>query len=97
MVQIVDPEPGVYTINITAGQTGSALLTVRTALPELPLGEWIVDTIYNSCGSIWYQVDVPSDQDSLSFEGEAMGVSSHFDIYYNIYDIYLETSFHQVD
>jgi len=86
MVQIVDPEPGVYTVNITAGQTGSALLTVWTDLPELPLEEWIVDTIYNSCGSIWYQVDVPSDQDSLFFQGEAIGVSSHFDIYYNIYE-----------
>ena len=84
MIQIVDPEPGVYTVNIT-GKAGNAILTVWTALPELPLGEWTVDTIHSS-GSVWYQIDVPINQDYLFFEGEGVGLGSHFDIYYEVYE-----------
>lgn len=56
-----------------------------TSLPELPLGEWVVDMVHCSYGSVWYQVEVPPDQDTLCFEAEAMGLWSHFDIYYGEY------------
>lgn len=85
ILHIVDPEPGVYTVKVMASQTGSGILAVRTSLPELPLGEWVVDTIHCSYGSVWYQVDVPPDQDTLYFEAEGMGLWSHFDIYYGEY------------
>lgn len=85
ILHIVNPDPGVYTVKVTAHQAGSGILNVWTSLPELPLGEWVVGTIYTSYGSIWYQVEVPPDQDSLCFEAEAMGLWSHFDIYYEEY------------
>ena len=85
ILHVVDPEPGDYTIKIEAYQPGRGILTVRTTLPELPLGEWVVGTIYNSYGSVWYQVEVPPDQDTLYFEAEAMGWLSYFDIYYEEY------------
>ncbi|RLG43214.1 MAG: hypothetical protein DRN81_06950, partial [Thermoproteota archaeon] len=85
ILHIVDPEPGFYAIKIEAYQSGSGILTVSTSLPELPLGEWVVGTIYTSCGSVWYQVEVPPNQDTLRFEAEGMGWGSHFDIYYEKY------------
>ena len=85
MLHIMDPESGSYTVNITASKAGSGILTVWTSLPELPLGEWVVGTIYCSYGSVWYQVEVPPDQDTLYFEAEGMGLWSHFDIYYEEY------------
>lgn len=85
ILHIVDPNSGTYTVNVTAIDAGSGILTVWTSLPELPLGEWVVGTIYCSYGSIWYQVEVPPEQDSLCFEAEAMGAWSHFDIYYEEY------------
>lgn len=85
ILHIVDPNSGTYTVSVTAIDAGSGILTVWTSLPELPLGEWVVGTIYCSYGSIWYQVEVPPEQDSLCFEAEAMGAWSHFDIYYEEY------------
>ena len=85
ILHIVGPEPGLYTINVAAHKAGKGILTVWTSLPELPLGEWVVGTIYCSYGSVWYQVEVPPDQDVLCFEAEAMGLWSHFDIYYSEY------------
>jgi len=85
ILHIVDPAPGAYTIKITADQAGSGILTVWASLPELPLRDWVVGKIYCSYGSIWYQVDVPPEQDKLYFEAEAMGLWSHFDIYYGQY------------
>jgi len=85
ILHVVDPEPGLYIVKIKAYQPGRGILTVGTSLPELPLGEWVVGTIYNSYGSLWYQVEVPPDRDKLCFEAEGMGLESHFDIYYKKY------------
>jgi len=85
ILHIVNPDPGVYTVKVIAHQAGSEILNVWASLPELPLGEWVVGTIYTSYGSIWYQVEVPPEQDSLCFEAEAMGLGSHFNIYYEEY------------
>jgi len=82
ILHIVDPEPGTYVVNVTAMDTGSGILNVWASLPELPLGEWVVGTIYCSYGSTWCQVEVLPDQNSLVFEAEAMGWGSHFDIFY---------------
>lgn len=85
ILHIVNPNPGVYSVKVAAHQAGSGILNVWASLPELPLGEWVVGTIYTSYGSIWYQVEVPPEQGSLCFEAEAMGAWSHFDIYYEEY------------
>jgi len=85
ILHIVNPAPGSYQIDVTAEQAGEGILTAWTALPELPLGQWTVGTIYCSYGSVWYQVDVPPGQDQLLFEAEAMGLWSHFDIYLGQY------------
>lgn len=85
ILHIRNPEPGVYTVNITAHYSGAGMLTIWKSLPELPLEKWVVDTIYCSYGSTWHQVEVPPNKDSLSFEAEAMGLWSHFDIYYEEY------------
>jgi RHS repeat-associated protein len=83
ILKIVDPVPGIYDIKINAINAGSGVLNVYTKLPELPYGEWIVDTIYTSYGSIWRQVEVLPNQKSLFLEAEGMGAWSHFDIYYD--------------
>jgi len=85
ILHIVNPASGEYTVKIAADQAGSGILIVWATLPELPLGDWVVGKIFCSYGSIWYQVDVPPEQDKLYFEAEAMGAWSHFDIYYGQY------------
>jgi len=85
ILHIADPNPGSYTVEVTASHTGSGILTVWASLPELPFGEWVVGKIYCSYGSTWYQVDVPPEQDKLCFEAEAMGLWSHFNVYYDVY------------
>jgi hypothetical protein len=85
ILQIADPNPGYYAVEVTAARAGSGILTVWASLPELPFGEWVVGKIYCSYGSTWYQVDVPPEQDKLCFEAEAMGLWSHFDVYYDVY------------
>jgi RHS repeat-associated protein len=85
ILHVVDPEPGVYLINITAYGTGSGILTAGTSLPELPLGVWIVSTIYCCYGSVWYQVELPPDQDRLYLEAEALGDMDFFNVYFNQY------------
>ncbi|MBN1509649.1 MAG: LEPR-XLL domain-containing protein, partial [Sedimentisphaerales bacterium] len=81
MLHVVDPEPGSYTVEVTAQRGGEGHITVWTALPELPLGEWVVGTVFASYGSVWYQVEVPPGQETLYLQAEAMGMWSHFDIY----------------
>jgi len=85
ILHIVNPASDTYAVKITGNQTGSGILTVWDALPELPLGDWVVGKIYCSYGSVYYQVQVPPDQDTLYFEAEGMGLWSHFDIYYGQY------------
>ena len=48
ILHIIDPEPGTYTVKVTANVTGSGILAVWTSLPELPLGKWVVGKIYCS-------------------------------------------------
>jgi hypothetical protein len=81
ILHLKDPTPGSYVIKVIAGQPGGGILRVQPDLPELPLGLWVVDTIYSSYGSVWYQVEVPPGQDTLFFEAEGMGLWSHFDIH----------------
>ena len=85
ILHIIDPVPGLYTVTIAPSRSGSGILTIWTALPELPLGEWMFGTIYTSYGSIWHQVNVPPEQDALYLDAEAMGLWSHFDVYYGEY------------
>jgi len=84
-LHIINPEPGSYTIKIEAKQTGNGILNVFASLPELHLGKWEVGKIYCSYGSVWYQIEVPSNQNKLYFEAEGIGLWSHFDIYYEQY------------
>ncbi|KPL25673.1 MAG: hypothetical protein AMJ75_00150 [Phycisphaerae bacterium SM1_79] len=81
ILQIAAPAPGDYTVRIIADQAGSGILTVWDALPELPLGDWVVGKIYHGYGSVYYQVQVPPNQDRLYFEAECIGLWSHFDVY----------------
>jgi len=85
ILHIPDPEPGSYTIIITASKAGKGILNVWSSLPGLSLGDWTVGKVYCSYGSVWYQLEVPPGQAALYFEAEAMGLWSHFDIYYNEY------------
>jgi hypothetical protein len=85
LMHLQDPEPGHYRISVSAVQAGRGTLTFRTALSELPLDTWVVDTIRTSYGSVFYQVTVPEGQDSLFFEGESLGVWSYFAVYSDYY------------
>ncbi|GAH01433.1 unnamed protein product, partial [marine sediment metagenome] len=85
ILHIVDPNPGAYTVSVNTSQRAFGILAVWTSLPELPLGDWVVGQIHCSYGSVYYQVQVPPDQDALYFEAEGMGHWSHFDIYYGEY------------
>ncbi|OGN99477.1 MAG: hypothetical protein A2Y58_05285 [Chloroflexi bacterium RBG_13_51_52] len=85
MVQLVNPQPGNYTIKVQADQTGSGIVSARTALPQLTFGDWVIGTIHCSYGSTWYQLEVPNGLEGIYFEAEAMGLWSQFDIYYQEY------------
>jgi len=83
ILHIINPEQGEYMISTSSFQYEKGILSVWTALPELPIGNWVVGTIHRPYGSVFYQVDVPPNQDTLSFKAEAMGDWSHFTVYYN--------------
>jgi len=85
ILQVTEPVAGAYTIEVTANQAGRGILTLWDKLPELPMGQWVVGKVYCSYGSTWYQIDLPPEQDKLCLDAEAMGLWSHFDIYYSRY------------
>jgi len=81
LIHIPNPPPGNYSVSVTAGSGGHAILTVWDQLPVLTPGEWVVDTIHRSYGSAYRQLELPTGQETLKFEAQAMGGSSHFRIY----------------
>jgi len=85
ILHITEPAPGAYTIELTAKQAGKGNLTVWYKLPELPMGQWVVGRIHCSSGSTWYQVEIPPEQDTFHLEAEAIGLWSHFDVFYEEY------------
>jgi len=85
IIQIKNPEPGPYTITIKATEAGKGILTILTSLPDLPAGEWIVDTIQRPFGSSFHQVNVSAEIDRLMIEAETMNTASFLRIYYDKY------------
>lgn len=79
-MQLENPVPGTYVIELYG--FGSGIITARTSLKELEPGEWTVGTILRQWGSLWYQVNVPPDQDSLSFAVETIGTWSKLEVFY---------------
>jgi hypothetical protein len=82
ILQLVNPQPGEYTIKVQASQAGRGIVSALTSLPQLSFGDWTVGKIKCSYGSTWYQLEVPDNLEGIYFEAEAMGLWSQFDIYY---------------
>jgi hypothetical protein len=80
ILQLSSPATGTYLVEVSG--SGSGRLTALTALPELPLGQWVVGTILRSWGSAWYQCDVPPGQDSLFIRVETIGAWSRLYIHH---------------
>ena len=62
LLQNKNLEPGIYTVAITADRPASGILEIRTALPELPAEEWVVESVYHNIGSVFNQIEVPPDR-----------------------------------
>ena len=73
-------EPGRYEVRVMGDRSGYATLTVAPSPTELILGEWHVGTIMRQYGSAWYIVNVPSDQLSLFFHIDTLGIWSRLDV-----------------
>ena len=84
LLQQENPEPGMYTVMITADSPGNGILEVRTALPELPQEEWVVETVYHNMGSYFSQIEVPAGQDKITFEAQIIN-TGYFKVYRDIY------------
>jgi RHS repeat-associated protein len=85
IIQLKNPEPGHYTLTIKATEAGKGVLTIRSSLPEMPPGNWVIDTIQRPFGSSFHQVTVPAGMDRLTIEAETMNIYSFFRIYYDTY------------
>ncbi len=81
ILHLVNPEPGEYNITVSSTSTGSGILKVWTALPAFPDGNWVVDPIYRPYGSTFRQIEIPSGKSSLTFNAQAIGMWSRFDVY----------------
>jgi hypothetical protein len=79
-IQIPNPSAGSYTTKLSG--SGSGVITALSSLTELILGEWAVGTILRQWGSVWYQVNVPSDQSMLSVAVETLGIWSKLEVFY---------------
>jgi hypothetical protein len=73
------PTPGKYLVEVSG--SGSGRLTAYTALPELPLGQWVVGSILHQWGSAWYQFTVPPGQSSVYIRVETIGLWSQLHVY----------------
>jgi RHS repeat-associated protein len=82
ILQVINPKPGTYTLNVTASQQGKGILNVRTALPSLPENQWVVDTIHWRYGSVYRQIEISPGQETLTFDGEAISGLCSFTIYH---------------
>jgi len=83
IVQLPSPAAGIYDLEVSG--LFDAELSVLEDLPDLPLSQWVVGTIYNEYGLAWYQCDVPAGQDSLYFYAEALGTGSQLHVYQNTF------------
>ncbi len=79
ILQWPSPPPGTYSVAVSG--SGRARLTAYTALPQLPLGRWVVGSIYRPWGSAWYQIRVPAGQASLYLRVETLGLWSQLHVY----------------
>ncbi len=82
ILHLVDPAPGTYNVTLDALQSGRGRLIIWTALPQLPLGSWVVSPIYRPFGSTFHQVMIPSGVQNITFRGESMGEWSYYHVYY---------------
>ena len=74
---------GEYTINVTSPESGNGILKIYNSLPELPIGGWVVEKVLRPYGSVFNQVTVPSNQDVLKLNAQAMGGWSNFRVFRN--------------
>ncbi len=82
ILHLVDPAPGTYNVTLDALLSGRGRLIIWTALPQLPLGSWVVSPIYRPFGSTFHQVMIPSGVQNITFRGESMGEWSYYHVYY---------------
>ncbi len=73
------PTPGKYLVEVSG--SGSGRLTTYAALPELPLGQWVVGSILRPWGSAWYQFTMPPGQSSFFIRVETIGLWSQLQVY----------------
>ncbi|MEN6342987.1 MAG: 6-bladed beta-propeller, partial [Methanospirillum sp.] len=81
VLQVTNPLPGNYTVSVTAGSAGHAILKVRDRLPVLTPGEWVVETIQRPYGSVFYRIEVPTGQSRLQLDAQALGGWSRFRVF----------------
>jgi len=79
IVHVPGPAAGTYFVRISA--SGPWLLGASTSLRDLPLGDWVVGTIYGDDGSAWHQVTCPAGQAALYLSAETIGDYSDLEVY----------------
>jgi hypothetical protein len=79
ILQWPSPTPGTYLVEVSG--SGSGRLTAYTALPDLPMGQWVVGSILHQWGSAWYQFTVPPGQSSIFINVETLGLWSQLKVY----------------
>jgi Tol biopolymer transport system component len=82
IIHLPGPSGGTYMLSVTA--VGPWILEARSALPDLPLGQWVVGTIYGDDGSAWHQVTCPGGTASLHIASETIGLWSELRVYSDV-------------
>jgi hypothetical protein len=82
ILQLQMPAPGTYRLLVSGPGAGTGVLTASTSLPALTLGQPTIGTMRRQWGNAWYQVDVPANQQQLSFAVEMLGIASRIDVWY---------------
>jgi len=83
LVHVTAAAAGEYLLEVGSTAAGNVTLWAGTHLPELPLGQWQVRTVYHKWGEDWTQVTVLEGTSSLVFDVEIIGLYSTLDVYPN--------------
>ena len=86
ILQLKNPQPGEYTLEINSLIGGEAVIRACTNLSVLNMDQLFVGTIYRNDGYDWLQMDIPAGSGALEFTVETIGNVSSLDVWRGGFD-----------
>jgi len=85
-IQIQNPEPGWYTLQVVSDMDGEGLVRASSDLDTLELGDWAIGEVLRPYGCEWMQLDIPVGVDILYFATDGFGLWSTLEVYSDYLD-----------